>query len=145
MPPELPARPFAESSGLVECVVAPDGLIDPQFLPAPRHIWKALEGLTLSGELAKHLGASLVRIGADGLIGLSRRRVLGGLIALSWLGRSAGLPLISALFPAPKIALLPLLILWFGIGVASKVAIISRCKRIASARNAGGRQGAKAP
>jgi ABC-type nitrate/sulfonate/bicarbonate transport system permease component len=69
VPPELPARPFAESSELVECVVAPDGLIDPQFLPAPRRIWKALEGLTLSGELAKHLGASLVRIGAAWLIG----------------------------------------------------------------------------
>ena len=56
--------------------------------------------------------------------------MLGGLIGLSWLGHSAGLPFISALFPAPKIALLPLLILWFGIGVASKVAIIARCKRI---------------
>ena len=69
MPPELPARPFAESSELVECVVAPDGLIDPRFLPVLKQIWKALEGLTLSGELAKHLGASLVRIGADWLIG----------------------------------------------------------------------------
>jgi hypothetical protein len=58
--------------------------------------------------------------------------VLGGLIALSWLGHPAGLPFISALFPAPKIALLPLLILWFGIGVASKVAMIARCKRIDS-------------
>jgi NitT/TauT family transport system permease protein len=51
--------------------------------------------------------------------------VLGGLIGLCWLGHFAGLPFISALFPAPKIALLPLLILWFGIGVASKVAIIA--------------------
>jgi NitT/TauT family transport system permease protein len=65
--------------------------------------------------------------------------VLGRLIGLSWLGHSAGLPFISVLFPAPKIALLPPLILWFGIGVASKVAIIARCKRIASARIAGGR------
>jgi len=111
--------------------VAPDGLIDPQFLPAPRQIWKALEGLTLSGELAKHLGASLVRIGAAWLIGTA--------------AGECGLPFISALFPAPKIALLPLLILWFGIGVASKVAIIARCRRIDSARNAGGRQGEKSP
>jgi ABC-type nitrate/sulfonate/bicarbonate transport system permease component len=145
VPPELPARPFAESSELVECVVAPDGLIDPQFLPVLKEIWKALEGLTLSGELAKHLGASLARIGAGWPHRHGRRRVLGGPIALSWLGRSAGLPLISALFPAPKIALLPLVILWFAIGEAFKVAIISRCKRIASARIAGGRRGAKAP
>ena len=101
------------------------GLIDSLFLPAPSQIWKALEEMTLSGELAKHLGASLVRIGAGWLIGTAAGVVLGGLIGLSWLGRSAGLPFISALFPVPKIALLPLLILWFGIGEASKVATIA--------------------
>jgi NitT/TauT family transport system permease protein len=101
------------------------GLIDPLFLPAPSQIWRALEEMTLSGELAKHLGASLVRIGAGWLIGTAAGVVLGGLIGLSWLGRSAGLPFISALFPVPKIALLPLLILWFGIGEASKVATIA--------------------
>ncbi|MGZ3349474.1 MAG: hypothetical protein ACXU89_11075 [Xanthobacteraceae bacterium] len=65
--------------------------------------------------------------------------MLGRLIGLCWLGHSAGLPFISVLFPAPKIALLPLLILWFGIGAASKVAIITRCKRIDLRRIAGGR------
>ena len=39
--------------------------------------------------------------------------------------RAAGLPIVSALFPIPKIALLPLLILWFGIGEPSKVATIA--------------------
>ncbi len=39
--------------------------------------------------------------------------------------RAAGLPVVSALFPIPKIALLPLLILWFGIGEPSKVATIA--------------------
>jgi NitT/TauT family transport system permease protein len=38
--------------------------------------------------------------------------------------RAAGLPVVSALFPIPKIALLPLFILWFGIGEPSKVATI---------------------
>src|ERR1700716_88119 len=101
------------------------GLIDSLFLPAPSQIWKALEEMTLSGELAKHLGASLVRIGAGWLIGTAAGVVLGGLIGLSWLGRSAGLPFISALFPVPKIALLPLLILWLGIGESAKVATIA--------------------
>src|SRR3546814_3580983 len=41
------------------------------------------------------------------------------------LARAAGLPVVSALFPIPKIALLPLLILWFGIGEPSKVATIA--------------------
>ena len=49
---------------------------------------------------------------------------VGGLIGLSWIWRSAGLPFISALFPIPKIALLPLLILWLGLGFKVKVAVI---------------------
>lgn len=101
------------------------GLADPLFLPAPSQIWKALREMALSGELARHLGASLVRIGAGWLVGTAAGVALGGLIGLSWLGRSAGLPFISALFPVPKIALLPLLILWLGIGEASKVATIA--------------------
>ena len=36
-----------------------------------------------------------------------------------------GNPIIAATFPVPKIALLPLLILWLGIGEASKVAVIT--------------------
>src|SRR3546814_10932986 len=41
------------------------------------------------------------------------------------LARSVGLPVVSALFPIPKIALLPLFILWFGIGEPSKIATIA--------------------
>jgi ABC-type nitrate/sulfonate/bicarbonate transport system permease component len=100
-------------------------LIDPLFLPAPSQIWNALLEMALNGDLFRHLAASMVRIGAGWLIGSVAGVVLGGLIGLSWLGRSAGLPFISALFPVPKIALLPLLILWFGIGESSKIATIA--------------------
>jgi ABC-type nitrate/sulfonate/bicarbonate transport system permease component len=100
-------------------------LIDPLFLPSPLRIAKALEEVTMSGDLVLHLAASLKRIGAGWLIGASAGVFVGGLIGLFWWGRSAGLPFISALFPIPKIALLPLLILWFGIGEASKIATIA--------------------
>jgi NitT/TauT family transport system permease protein len=101
------------------------GLVDPLFLPSPLQIAHALRDLAISGELARHFAASLARIGAGWLIGAAAGVVVGGLIGLSWLWRSAGLPFISALFPIPKIALLPLLILWLGIGEASKVATIA--------------------
>jgi len=42
----------------------------------------------------------------------------------SW-GRAIALPLVSAIFPIPKVALLPLFILWFGIGEGAKVATIA--------------------
>ncbi len=101
------------------------GFIDPLFLPSPLQITAALRDMTMTGELAHHLGASLLRIAAGWLIGTCAGVLLGSLIGLSWLWRSAGLPFISALFPIPKIALLPLLILWFGIGESSKVATIA--------------------
>jgi ABC-type nitrate/sulfonate/bicarbonate transport system permease component len=100
-------------------------LVDPLFLPSPVQIAYALQELAAGGELARHFAASLMRIGVGWLIGASAGVVVGGLIGLFWLWRSAGLPFISALFPIPKIALLPLLILWFGIGEASKVATIA--------------------
>lgn len=100
-------------------------LVDPLFLPSPMQIAHALQELAASGELVRHFGASLMRIGAGWLIGAGAGILVGGLIGLFWVWRSAGLPFISALFPIPKIALLPLLILWFGIGEASKVATIA--------------------
>ena len=101
------------------------GLVDPLFLPSPLAIARSLGDLAMSGELARHFGASLMRIGAGWIIGAAAGVVVGSLIGLFGLWRSAGLPFISALFPIPKIALLPLLILWLGIGEASKVATIA--------------------
>ena len=48
----------------------------------------------------------------------------GFLIGISSLARAVGIPVISAMFPMPKIALLPLFILWLGIGETSKIAVI---------------------
>ncbi len=101
------------------------GLADPLFLPSPVRIADALQDLLVSGDLVRHLAASLYRIGLGWLVGAIAGVAVGGLIGLTSLGRSAGVPFISALFPIPKIALLPLLILWLGIGEASKVATIA--------------------
>jgi NitT/TauT family transport system permease protein len=101
------------------------GLIDSLFLPSPLQIAAALRELAVSGELARHFAASLMRIGIGWAIGAAAGILLGGMIGLFSAWRSAGLPFISAIFPIPKIALLPLLILWLGIGEASKVATIA--------------------
>ena len=45
-------------------------------------------------------------------------------IGLFSLARAGLAPLVSAIFPIPKIALLPLFVIWFGIGEGSKVATI---------------------
>jgi Binding-protein-dependent transport system inner membrane component len=51
--------------------------------------------------------------------------ITGFAIGLSTLARGVGITFISALFPIPKIALLPLLILWLGIGEEPKIATIA--------------------
>ena len=101
------------------------GWVSPLFLPSPLRIIDALKDLVVSGELTQHVTASLGRIGAGWALGATAGVIFGGLIGLYSGWRSVGVPFIAAMFPIPKIALLPLFILWLGIGEASKVAIIA--------------------
>src|SRR6266568_6177726 len=101
------------------------GLVSALFLPSPLAIVRALWRLAASGELWAHVSVSLVRIGAGWIIGTAVGVSVGLAVGLFSLARAAGLPIVSALFPIPKIALLPLLILWLGIGEPSKIATIA--------------------
>ena len=101
------------------------GWINPLFLPAPLAIARAIYQLAVSGALWQHLSYSIMRIGAGWLLGTVAGVVVGFAIGLSSLARGVGITFISALFPIPKIALLPLLILWMGIGEEPKIATIA--------------------
>ena len=101
------------------------GLISPIFLPSPMRVVRALVDLAMSGDLWRHMSASLMRIGYGWLIGTVFGIGIGLMVGLFTVSRAVGLPLVAALFPIPKIALLPLLILWLGIGEGSKVATIA--------------------
>ncbi len=94
-------------------------------LPTPSDVMAALRDLTRSGDLLKHLGASLQRLILGWILGACCGIGVGFAIGLFSWGRSIALPLVSAIFPIPKVALLPLFILWFGIGEGSKVATIA--------------------
>jgi ABC-type nitrate/sulfonate/bicarbonate transport system permease component len=117
----------ATLTGLVALwqAAASAGLISTLFLPAPVSIAEALWHLTVRGELWKHLSASLLRLG----IGWATGTVFGigmGLAAGLWSAfRSPAMAVVAALFPIPKIALVPLFIIWFGIGEGSKIITIA--------------------
>ncbi len=100
------------------------GWIGPLVLPAPSEALAALADLARSGELWRHLSASLQRL----LLGWTGGTLLGLAVGLSAglfsLARAAVVPFTAAIFPIPKIALLPLFVIWFGIGEESKVATI---------------------
>jgi NitT/TauT family transport system permease protein len=101
------------------------GLVNSLFLPTPLSILRALWQLAVSGALWQHLYASLFRIGTGWVIGTIAGVATGFAIGLFNHARAIGITFISALFPIPKIALLPLLILWLGIGEEPKIATIA--------------------
>src|SRR5471030_3313127 len=101
------------------------GLVNPLFLPAPSAIARAIYQLAISGALWHHVSYSIMRIGVGWILGTIAGVIVGFAIGLSSLARGVGITFISALFPIPKIALLPLLILWLGIGEEPKIATIA--------------------
>ncbi|MEQ8347258.1 MAG: ABC transporter permease [Sneathiellaceae bacterium] len=100
------------------------GWIGPLVLPAPSEALAALVDLAESGNLLRHLGASLQRLALGWTLGTLLGLAVGLSAGLFSLARAAVVPFTAAIFPIPKIALLPLFVIWFGIGEESKVATI---------------------
>jgi ABC-type nitrate/sulfonate/bicarbonate transport system permease component len=101
------------------------GVIHSMFLPAPITIAAALYHLTISGELWRHLSASLARLAIGWTLGTLSGIAVGLAVGLWSIARSPGMAVVSALFPIPKIALVPLFIIWFGIGEGSKIVTLA--------------------
>lgn len=101
------------------------GLIGSLFLPPPVAICAALWHLAVSGELWKHVSASLTRLAIGWVSGTVFGIGMGLAVGLWSSFRSPGMALVAALFPIPKIALVPLFIVWFGIGEGSKIATLA--------------------
>ena len=101
------------------------GILSPLFFPAPTVILRTLGQWLVSNKLYPHLGAtlSLVFLGFafGGLSGLG----LG--LAMGWSRRLRVMidPIIAATHPIPKIAILPLLMIIFGIGEVSKFVLVA--------------------
>ena len=100
------------------------GLIPALVLPAPSEALAALAHLVETGLLWKHVSASLQRLVLGWTFGTLLGLAVGVSIGLFSLARAGLAPVVAAIFPIPKIALLPLFVIWFGIGEGSKVATI---------------------
>lgn len=105
--------------------ISRSGLISPLYLPAPTAIIASAYEMTLSGELISNLKASLTRVLVGFSIGSISGIILGLFLGVSRIADASVSPLVYALYPIPKIALLPLIILWLGIGEISKIMIIA--------------------
>jgi NitT/TauT family transport system permease protein len=101
------------------------GVIDTRFFPAPTSIAAKLVELAESGELWSNLSASLQRLLWGTLAGGIPALAIGIVMGLYRPLRAAIDPLISATYPVPKSAILPLVLLIFGLGETSKIVMVA--------------------
>jgi NitT/TauT family transport system permease protein len=101
------------------------GIGDRRFIPTPSDIAYRYWEMMASGELLQHTAATLYRVFAGFFVGSIPGIAVGLLMAMFRPVRIFVDPLIAALFPIPKIALMPLLLLVFGFGDASKIAVVA--------------------
>ena len=101
------------------------GFGDRRFIPTPSDIALRFWQLSVSGELATNTLATLWRVFAGFVIGVVPAIAVGLVMAMFRPVRIFFDPLIAALFPIPKVALMPLLLLAFGFGDASKIALVA--------------------
>lgn len=98
--------------------------VNPLFTSSPSRIAIAGYEMFADGSIWPHLRVS----GYEFVVGFGMAIVIGvplGIL-MGWYGRLNAIldPFVSALYATPRIALLPLIMIWFGIGLESKIAIV---------------------
>jgi NitT/TauT family transport system permease protein len=106
-------------------VAARTHAIDTRFFSSPTRIFAQFWLMLSDGELLYHTMATVTRVLIGFFIGTTVGIMLGLAIGLIPTVSAALQPLVDVTFPIPKVALLPLVIILFGIGEASKYAIIA--------------------
>jgi ABC-type nitrate/sulfonate/bicarbonate transport system permease component len=97
-------------------LVSSQGWIDPKFFPAPSKVWDTGVSIARSGVLWHNLSISLKRVLLGFALGVASGTIVGMAMGLSRTLRAALDPILTAFYMVPKLALLPLLLLIFGIG-----------------------------
>ena len=106
-------------------VASQSGLVDRRFIPPPSSIVDTAWKMISSGELFVHIWATFQRVAVGYVMGAIPGLALGLLLGTSMrLNRVLG-PIFAALYPVPKIAILPLILLFFGIGELSKYVVVA--------------------
>lgn len=93
------------------------------ILPPPTLVWERLVQVLRDGSLLRHAAVTLGEVSAGLLLGVSISTALGYLLARSRLVERLLSPYIVASQSVPVVAIAPLLVIWFGPGLFSKVLI----------------------
>lgn len=97
----------------------------PAYLPAPSIVAAQWLNMALSGELLQHTQISLLRSLSGFAIGALFGCTVGLLAAAFRAVNNFYEPIISLTYPVPKVAALPIIFAWFGIGEVSKIVTIT--------------------
>jgi ABC-type nitrate/sulfonate/bicarbonate transport system permease component len=106
-------------------ILAARRILDPLFFPPPSKVGETLWAMLASGELGRQVGATLARTGAGLLAGVVGAGLVSILLSVSLRLRTAVQPLISALYSTPRLTMLPMVMLVFGVNEASRVALVA--------------------
>jgi NitT/TauT family transport system permease protein len=98
--------------------------VNPMFMSSPSYIWKAAVALFATGEIWNDLYVSGVEFVGGYLLSVAVAIPLGVLIGWNKKASAVFDPFVNAMNATPRVALLPLVIIWLGIGIMSKVGII---------------------
>jgi sulfonate transport system permease protein len=101
------------------------GFVNRRFTGSPSDILASLWTLAVSGQLALHLGVSLWRAVVGLLLGVAAGLIAGVISGFSQRGEDAIDPTIQAIRTLPFLGLVPLFILWFGLGETSRVLLVA--------------------
>jgi len=122
------ARVYMTAKGTLSLTPSKGWQMQPIWLPAPEAVWSRLIKVASEGyknfSLFEHLGWSLLRVivgfVAGALIGIP----LGYAMGLSGWFRGWFDPIVEFMRPVPPLALIPLVIIWFGIGEQGKIILL---------------------
>ena len=130
--PGLSGRGFLLLSWMVPVVLlivwetlAQQGMISPHILPAPSKVLRTAVKLTFEGTLINDLLVSLSRAATGFFIGGSLGFILGTAVGFSRVANAILDRSIQMVRSIPFLALLPLVIVWFGVAEAEKVFLVS--------------------
>ena len=101
------------------------GYLQARLMPPPSRIFKTLYDLAITGELWRHIGATLARVLAGFALGTIAGTLVGAIAGASRISKDIVDPALQGLRSVPSIAWVPLFILWLGIFEESKVALIA--------------------
>lgn len=101
------------------------GMLDHRFFSRPSDVFVTFANMLADGTLLTNVAVTLQRVVVGFTAGAAVALVVGTLMGLSPWVRAALNPLVAALYPIPKIALFPLVLIIFGLGETSKIIIIA--------------------